>query len=212
MIPIWNFAWQGLVPIREANPTVGDLVRLANRNDSALFVLHDPANRVSTLIVPEFIERVVNELRLADDVPAAQVGPLDLLRQRQLTAHPSQPASVVARISAWADADVVILVDDSALPVGLFMPSWAAVRIRRSSLLQSASPELRNTVDDYIIRGQLDEAIDAIDRELRDFHSEGMNLVAPEPLVCNGSNAPHTVSFCLCRRHPGATCGIRRIV
>jgi hypothetical protein len=212
MIPIIHFAWQRFIPTQIQNVRVGQLYDLARKNPvQELFVFNDPTHQLSALIIPELVTSIVDELNLPFWESAADVGLLDIIRQDHIAVHMNQPASVVTRLAAKMDAQTVIVVNDDAIPVGLFMPGVVAERLPQASILGQGSVNLRGTVSTQVASRDLAAAIASIEAEMLAFHSEFLNEHAPDPYVCEGFGTPHKRTICPCDIHPAATCGKRLV-
>jgi len=212
MIPIRDFSWHIATPLVVGHVSVGELYDLANQHHPQPFVLHDQADRFSALVIPDVVIQTVEEFNLPLSEPAAAVGLTDLLRQDQMTVHWNVSSSLVAALAAWQEAQAVIVVDDLAVPVGLFIPGEVIERLPRTSLIRQGPPELRQTVRRLTRLGDLAGAIAAIEGERTDFHSETLNSQGPSPYVCDDHGKPHIRSSCPCSHHPTATCGRRTAV
>ena len=214
MIPIIHFSWQWFIPTQIQNVRVGQLYDLALKKsmpNPELFVFHDPTHRLSALIIPDQVTHIVGVLDLPFWESAAAVGLLDIIRQDHITVHMNQPASLGTQMAAKMDGQTVIVVNDDAIPVGLFMPGVVAERLPQSSMLLQSSTDLQEAVSTQLDGGDLAEALASIEAEMLAFHSEGLNINAPDPYVCEGLGAPHMRTNCPCDIHPTATCG-RRLV
>jgi hypothetical protein len=216
MITIIDLSWRAFRPVEVSpNPKIGELYDLARWRSPDLFVFYAPALGEPALILPERLIRAVEELKLSPDRSVAETDLMALLRQDQMTALWSEPADLVARSAAKREVDAVIVVDDEAFPVGLFIPTVVAERLSHTSIVQGSSSNLRQTVEELIEEGEVAEAIAAIADEHgeihRDHFSELLNYAPPNPYFCEGEGKPHTQSRCPCRRHPGAACGRRTV-
>jgi hypothetical protein len=212
MIPIIQFSWRSFVPAQAPNVGVGQLYDLAQHHDPQLFVFHDSVHRLSALVIPNLVTQTIESLELPRSESAAAIGLLDLLRQDQMTVHMHQPAHLVARLVAWQGVHTTIVINDDAVPVGLFIPSAVVERLPNTSMLRNSSQELQDTVRTVLATpGGLARAIAAIEREHDEFHSESLNVNAPDPYVCEDHGKPHKRSRCPCDIHPDAPCGRRGV-
>jgi hypothetical protein len=104
-----------------------------------------------------------------------------------------------------------MVVNDHTLPVGVFIPGLVAERLPNSHMVISSSQELQNAVRTALAAGDLVRAIEAIEGEHTEFHSETLNQNSPDPYVCENHGKPHKRSKCPCDIHPGASCGRREV-
>lgn len=205
MIPIHSFCWHEFHPVQISNCTVGSLNDIVtNRNSPELFVFHDPVERNVFLVIPEVIISSVTGLHIPMQENLKFTGLLDVLRQGQMMVHKDQPASQVIQLAVHTGIHVIIAVDDFTNPVGLFFPSLAVQRLPQTGLFQSAFIQFNSLSD-------LPTAIMAFEASNADFHSERMNLAAPDPFVCSSGGRSHTVSSCPCNVHPKGQCGRRKV-
>jgi len=212
MIPIIEFSWQDFSLTQVSNVSVGQLYDMAQQYQPELFMFHDPGSRASALVVPEVVIQTVDGLGLPHEEPATEVGLLDLLRRDQITVDRDQPASLVVKMAAWQDAQVVIVVDNAAVPLGLFIPSVEVQEFpNRGFIWSDASPELRQIVARLSAVGDLVGVVCAIESHHSSFHSESGNAQSRSPYTCEDHGLAHKRSRCPCDLHPNATCA-RRIV
>lgn len=213
MIPIIDFSWREFKPFQQSlDASVQEFYDLAHIYNPNLFLLHDPERRLSALVIPDLVIQTVERFDLPLEAPVAATGLPDLLRQGQMTVHAGQPASLVALLAEAHEIESVVVVDDSAFPIGLFVPSVVAERLPETYRIQAESSEsLRRTVRRLAAAGNLTGAIAAIEGEYGDFHSERLNQLGADPYVCDGNGKPHYWRRCPCKWHPTATCGRRTI-
>jgi hypothetical protein len=211
MIDILDFSWRGFTLVATPNATARELAELARQKQLSPFVFHDPLHRSSALVLPDAVTYAVGRLDIPYDEPAVPSGVLTLLREDQITVRRYQPASRVARLARERDAKIVVVVDEYETPVGLFVPSVVVERLPGSSMITTgSSSSLRQAVQQMVSAGDLVGAIESIEKEHTGFHSERLNLDAPDPYVCEDHGKPHIQSRCPCDVHPSANCGRRR--
>ena len=212
MIPIIDFCWRDFALEQVRNITVAQMHNLAQQRQPELFLFHDPAYRWSALIIPELVLDIVPRFDLPPQESASAIGFLDLLEQDQMIVHQNQPASLVATLSAWQQAQAIIAVDDNSVPVGLFIANVvAAGLLERSQILHQSTAQLKQTVARLTAIGDVAGAIAAIEGEHDHFHSEHRMAQSRDPYVCEDHGKPHFRSRCPCSIHPDARCSKRRV-
>ena len=58
-MPILNFSNQTFKVEKIANVKVEDLVKLAHQNQPRLFVVHDPVQKTTAVVIPELVVKVI---------------------------------------------------------------------------------------------------------------------------------------------------------
>jgi len=212
-MPILNFSNQTFKVEQIANIKVEDLVRLANQNQPRLFVVHDPVQKTSAVVIPELVVKVVNKLHLPQQQRAADVGLMGVLRGCQVTVKSDQPAQTIAHLAKVSKAEFVIVTDQERSPTGLFIPHVVAQRLPQARLVQEL-PDLEKLIQELLAEDDLTGAIAQIEKRIKDFHSEKVNLDAPDPYICSGDedDGPHHRNTCPCPYHPGAACSKREVL
>jgi hypothetical protein len=212
-MPIINFSNQTFKVTTIDNIKVDDLMQLALQNQSCLFVVHDPAQKTSAVVIPELVFRVVNKLQLSPHQPALDVGLMCVVRGRQLTVKADQPAETVAKLARVSKAEFVIVTDRQQRPTGLFVPQVVAQRLPETRIVK-AVPDLKLQIQQRLAQNDLTGAIAQIERRIKDFHSEKVNLDAPDPYICSGDeeDGPHHWNTCPCPYHPQAACSKREVL
>jgi hypothetical protein len=212
-MPILNFSNQTFKVEKIANIKVEDLVQLAHQNQPRLFVVHDPVNKASAVVIPELVIKVVDELKLSPELPAADVGLMGALRGRQITVKADQPATTIAQLANLSKAEFVIVTDQQRTPTGLFVPNVVAERLPQASMVQER-PDLQQIILERLAENDLTGAIAQVEKRIKDFHSEKVNQDAADPYICSGDNddGPHHWNSCPCPYHPGAACGRREVL
>jgi hypothetical protein len=210
MIPIINFARQTDSPIEFSDPLLGDIHARCMQHAPDLVFAHDVIHRWSALIIPEVVASFVAEHRTSVTESAVESGVVDVLRQGHLTVESDQPATAVVRVAQDMDAAVVVIVDSSSNPVGLFLPLVVAHLLPQTSMVLNESSRF---VRDVVNRATDDlvAAIEAIEGEHASFHSERLNFGVSVAYICKGGNAPHHVAFCPHGPHPSGPCGPRSV-
>ena len=213
MLSILNISNQTFKVEEVPDIKVEKLVQLAKQNQPRLFVVHDPAHCISAVVIPERVLTVVKELKLPGYQLAADVGLMGVLRQRQITVTKDQSAQTVARMANLSRAEFVIVRDQQHAPSGLFIPHVVAERLPHTRMVQEV-PYFQKTIEDLLAENNLIGAISQIEKRIKDFHSERINLDAPDPYICGGDNedGPHNRNSCPCPYHPGAPCAKREVL
>src|SRR6266849_9005357 len=158
MPPILNFSNQTFNVEEVSDIKVDDLVQLAGQNQPKLFVVHDPAHRVSAVVIPELVLMVVKALKLPANRSAADVGLMEVLRRRQITVKMDQPAQIVAKLANLSRAEFVIVTDHQRTPNGLFIPNVVAQRLPHSRMVQEV-PNLQEVIEKRLAENDLIGAI-----------------------------------------------------
>ena len=210
---IINFSNQTFKLVEVPDLKVDDLMQLATQNEPRLFVVHDPKHKASALVIPELVKKVVENAKLDRDQLATDVGLMGVLRRRQITVNGDQPAETVAKLANMSHAEFVIVVNNQRTPSGLFIPKVVAERLPHASMLQQM-PSLQHEVQLQIAAYNLTGAISKIEKIIKDFHSERINLDVPDPYICSGDDedGPHNWNSCPCPYHPSAACGKREVL
>ncbi|HBY93026.1 MAG TPA: hypothetical protein DEP84_03520 [Chloroflexi bacterium] len=213
MIPIIDFSWREFKLFQQSlDVSVQEFYGLAHSHNPNLFLLHDPDRRLSALVIPDLVIQTVERFDLPFEAPVVATGLPDLLRQGQMTVHVGLPASLVTLLAGAHEIESVVVADDSAFPIGLFIPSVVAERLPETYRIQGESSEtLQRTVRRLTATGNLAGAIAAIEGAYDDFHSERLNQIGADPYVCDGNGKPHYWRRCPCKWHPSASCGRRTI-
>src|ERR1043166_7575938 len=196
---ILNFSNQTFKVEQIANITVDDLVRLAQQNQPRLFVVHDSVQKTSAVVIPELVLAVVNKLQLPAQQRAVDVGLMGVVRGCQITGKSDQPAGIVAYLANVSRADFVIVTDEQRTPAGLFIPGVVAQRLPEARMVQDM-PDLRQEILQRLAVNDLTGALQRTEKRIKDFHSEKVNLDAPDPYICAGDeeDGPHHRNSCPC--------------
>lgn len=212
-MPILNFSNQTFKVEKIANIKVDDLVQLAQQNQPRLFVVHDPVQKTTAVVVPELVLKVVNKLQLPSQQRAADVGLMGVLRGRQITVKSDQPVGTVTRLANVSKVEFVIVTDEQRTPTGLFIPHLVAQRLPQARMVQEV-PDLKQEILERLAENDLPGAIAQIEKRIKDFHSEKVNLDAPDPYFCSGDDedGPHHRNSCPCPYHPLAACSKREVL
>jgi hypothetical protein len=212
MIPVIQFSWRAFTPTTLEDGNVGELDRLAREHLPAPFVVHEPGQRLSAVVVPELVVQLVEARALDPWQPLQRAGLFDELLRWQLTAGARQPAVEVARAAAERDAGTVLVLDGEDRPVGVLFPGVVLDRLPRTDLLGlRRSAELRRRVAELAAAGDLAGLLGLVEEEYTDFGSELLRELPPDPPVCDGLGVPHVASRCPCPSHDGAGCDQRPV-
>ncbi|HEV2834997.1 MAG TPA: hypothetical protein VGW58_06755 [Pyrinomonadaceae bacterium] len=209
---IINFSNQTFKLVEVPDLKVKDLMQLAKENQPRLFVVHDPKHKASALVIPELVRKVVEKANLAPSQLATD-GLIAVLRRRQITVKGDQPAETVAKLASMSHAEFVIVVNNQRAPSGLFIPNVVAKNLPHARMVQEM-PGLQREVELHIASDNLTGAINKIEKIIKDFHSERINLDVPDPYICEGDeeDGAHTWNSCPCPYHPSAACGKREVL
>lgn len=204
-ISILSFCWQAFDPRVASQFRIGELADRARQYTPYPFIIYDSYWHKSALVLPETVERVVSELQLSDSATVVGSGLFDFLRGDQIMVSAQTPARLVVRLASWRAASAVLAVDDKGFPHGLFVPESVGARL--AELMQAKQGRLSGgrftefssrlakgftTGSDALGRfSALVEAIDAIDNEMDEFHSENLNSRNPEIGVCADDGYAH---------------------
>lgn len=212
-MPILNFSNHTFKVEKIANIKVEDLVKLVDQNQTRLFVVHDPVLKTSAVVIPELVIKVVSKLNLRHEQLAADVGLMGVVGQCQITVKADQPAQSVAHLAKVSKAEFVIVTNQERLPTGLFIPNVVAERLPLARMVQEV-PDLGQLVREELANDDLTAAIAQIEKRIKDFHSERVNLDAPDPYICSGDDedGPHHRNSCPCPYHPQAACSKREVL
>jgi hypothetical protein len=210
---IINFSNHTFKVEKIANLKVSDLVQLAEQNQPRLFVVHDPVIKASAVVIPDLALKVIRDLGLPPEHPATDVGLMGALRGRQITVKADQAANTVAKIARLSKAEFVIVTDHERTPTGLFIPNVVTQRLPQASMVHE-HPGLELIIRQRIAENDLTGAIAQVEKRIKDFHSEKVNLDAPDPYICSGDDedGPHHRNACPCPYHPGAACSKREVL
>jgi len=210
---ILNFSNHTFKVEKIASIKVEDLLKLVYQNQPRLFVVHDLALKTSAVVIPELVLKVVNELYLTPQQQAADAGLMGVLRRCQITVKADEPAETVARLARVAKAEFVIVTNQERIPTGLFIPHVVAQRLPQARMVQEV-PDLERLIQEQLAKNDLTGAITQIKKRIKDFHSEKINLDAPDPYICSGDeeDGPHHRNSCPCPYHPGAACSKREVL
>ena len=152
--------------------------------------------------------QLVEALRLSPGDSALDTGLLDLLRQGQATVGANEPAGRVAWLATKYDIEVVIVVNDDGIPVGLFIPSIVTERLPQTmDKLQQSSPQLQYTIAHLTEENNLPGAIIALEGEHNQYRSERFSQLNIQAFLCEDHGDPakyHHIFRPSCTKHPGA--------
>jgi hypothetical protein len=203
MISIVCFTLQDFNPVEIDTLRIEELGNLAGRQEPFV-VIYNKQYHFSAFIVPELMNRLINELDVSPNDSAEATGLLDLLRQGQITVGDGESASRVARLAVMHDIEVVIVTNPYAIPVGLFIPSEVTKRLPHTSLFKQGSIKLQETINQLTRVDDLPRAIMAIEGEFTSYHSELLTFHAIKPLICEDTGVWHFIFDAQCTTHPGA--------
>jgi hypothetical protein len=211
---VLNFATTRFKLLKEPNLTIDQINDLITSGSAELFVVHDPHHHASAVVIPEVFQQIRETLRAAGAETAFATGLLDALRDGQIVVGAEQPAARVAALAHARNAGIVIVVNATDEPVGLFVPATVMQRLPQSTFIQSRSTEtLKQKVAGMSQMVQFPSILDLVEKEHPDFASERLNQIMTEALVCDGgaTSIKHTPVKCPCEEHDPSQCGARKV-
>jgi hypothetical protein len=202
MIPIRDFAWQGVEPVELTDSTVGELLRIMDQFPHRSPVVW--SERIGSAIVSPSLVHQIRDLDLVSDQLLTMSGAWDLFRTGQIAVHERQPATQVLTTTAISPQKVnwVIAVDDRGRPTGLLAPGHLRRILPRTSVV--AESEVQQEIVDRLLDRDLAGALGLIDSKIGYFRSSRVNMSRPVLFECADHGNPHLVHSSPCSEHPTA--------
>jgi hypothetical protein len=180
---------------------------LAEQHGVKPFVFFDAAHRETACVIPTAVEWAIKEFNLHPKDIAAETGIFEVLRRNQAVVHHAQPATRIAQLASSQQAGAIVTVGDLGKPVGVFFPGIVAERLSETRIVRDSLSRFRQTQIKALGNvNHLADAIQVLEREGIDFHSEQVNFYGAEPYMCEADGG-HFRNSCPCSYHPGARCG-----
>lgn len=182
MNSILNFTWRK-AKVFQPSPSVAEALACCKSVFPRGAVLHYKDARRSVLAFHDQLEHVVKTARLAADDNIIRTGMLDVLGRGQMTVHQAVPALTVTKLVGLTGIQLVFVANDEHIPQGLFFP--ASVHSRLPQISRVSIPSAFT----------LEQMVEAVDRQMPDFHSEQVNLDEHDLFWCA---AGHLTNGCPC--------------
>lgn len=117
----------------------------------------------------------------------------------RLVVPESMSAQQAIRAAVTMEADYIVTVNEIGEAVGIQFLATLEERLPRARLAQGIFASIPGGED------QLVHLVEALETAMPEFHSETLNLSAPDPIICQGFGKPHAIAPPgPCRLHPGA--------